>query len=54
MTRVVRPPHQLLQRCLNLVLALGIKRARRLVEQQHRRIAQQRPGDGDALALATR
>ena len=34
-----------------LALALGVERAGRLVEQQQRRIAQDRPGDRDALAL---
>src|SRR5439155_3324274 len=31
-----------------------IERARRLIEEQDRRIAQDRPANGDALALATR
>src|SRR5215218_6241363 len=33
-------------------LVLGVEGARRLVEDQERRPAQERPGDGDALALA--
>src|SRR6266536_329709 len=35
-------------------LALVIERARRLVEDQDARVRDQRPGDGDALALAPR
>ena len=51
---VVRPLASALDRLLHRALAFGVERARRLVEQQHRRVAQDRPGDGDALALAAR
>ena len=54
MTMVVRSCHQPLERVLDQPLALGVERGRGFVEQQHRRIAQQRAGDGDALALAAR
>ena len=52
MTRVVRPIEQPLERCLDQPLGFGIERRSRLVEQQQGRVAQQRPGDRDALALA--
>ena len=46
--------HQPVERLLHGKLALGIEGAGRLVEQQDGGIAEQRPGDGDALALAAR
>ena len=36
------------------LLGLAIEAARRLVQQQRRRVSHQRPGDGDALPLAAR
>ena len=44
--------HQAFERLLDELFALGIQGAGRFVEQQDRRIAQQRAGDGDALLLA--
>src|SRR5437660_8203873 len=44
--------HQPVDGLLHQPLRFGIQRARRLVENQNRRIAQQRPRDRDALALA--
>ena len=46
--------HQPVERLLDGQLALGVERAGRLVEQQDGRVAEQRAGDGDALALAAR
>ena len=46
------PAHQALERVLDQGLALGVERGGRLVEQQQRRVAQDRARDGDALALA--
>ena len=46
--------HQPIQRLLDDRLVLRIDRGQRLVEDQDRRVAQQRPGDGDALALPAR
>ena len=46
--------HDLVERLLHQRLALRIERAGRLVEQQDRRVAQDRPGDGDPLPLAGR
>jgi hypothetical protein len=46
--------HQPLERLLHQPLAFGVERAGRLVEQQDRRVAQQRAGDRDALALPAR
>src|SRR3546814_13591443 len=43
-----------LQLALDDLLALGIERRRRLVENQDERIGNQRAGDGEALALAAR
>jgi hypothetical protein len=54
MTSVVRVCHQPVERVLDQPFAFGVERARRFVEQQDRRIAQQRAGNGDALALAAR
>ena len=42
------------ERRLDQPLGLGVERRRRLVEQQHRRVAQHGAGDRDALALAAR
>mmetsp|Transcript_299 Transcript_299/g.1277 ORF Transcript_299/g.1277 Transcript_299/m.1277 type:complete len:434 (+) Transcript_299:101-1402(+) len=39
------------QRLRHQPLRPRVQRARRLVEQQHRRVREQHPGDGDALAL---
>ena len=44
--------HQPIQRLLDDRLVLRIDRGQRLVQHQDRRVAQQRAGDGDALALA--
>ena len=44
--------HQPLERRLHQRLALGVERRGRLVEQQERRVAQDRARDRDALALA--
>ena len=44
--------HQPLERGLHQRLALGIERGGRLVEQEQRRVAQDRARDRDALALA--
>jgi hypothetical protein len=44
--------HEPPQRLLDEDLALGVQRAGRLVEQQDRRVAQDRPGEGDPLALS--
>ena len=54
MTIVVRSVDQPLERALDQPLAFRVERRGRLVEQQQRRVAQQRAGDGDALALAAR
>ena len=43
---------ELAERCLNECLAFGIERARRFIKEQDGRIAQDRAGDRDALALA--
>ena len=45
--------HQLFERFLHHALALGIECRGGLIEQQQRRVAQDRAGDGDALSLAT-
>ena len=52
MTRVVRPLHQAVERVLHGALALRVERRGRLVEEQDRRVLEDRAGDGDALALA--
>ncbi len=44
--------HQAVERLLDHGLALRIDGGQRLVEDQDRRVAQERAGDGDALALA--
>ena len=51
---VVRPAHEPVERLLDQRLALRVHRRQRLVQHQDRRVAQQRAGDGDALALAAR
>ena len=48
------PLHQALERGLHQRLALGVERGGGLVEQQQRRVAQDRARDRDALALAAR
>jgi hypothetical protein len=48
-----RPPdHQAIERGLDRRLVLGVDRRQRFVEQQDRRVAQQRARDREALALA--
>ncbi len=48
-----RPPlHQPVQRLQHQGLALRVERAGRLVEDEHRRVAQHGPGDGNPLSLA--
>ena len=44
--------HDALERALHDRLALGVERARRLVEDQDPRVLQQRARDGQALPLA--
>ena len=44
--------HQPLEPLEELRLGLRVERRRRLVQQQDRRVAEQRPGDPDPLALA--
>ena len=46
------PPDELGDGGLHRHLVEGVERARRLVEQDHGRILEQRPRDGDALPLA--
>ena len=53
-TSVVRPAHQQAQLLLHAPLGLVVERRRRLVEDQHRRVLEQRARDGNALALAAR
>ena len=50
----VRLLHDLAHVGLDDALALVVERAGRLVEDQDRRVGGERPGDGDALALAAR
>jgi len=47
------PRHQALQRLLHRTLALRVQRAGGLVQQQDRRVLEQRTRDRDALLLAT-
>ena len=54
MTIVVRPRIADFERGLDHPLAFGVERARRLVEQQQRRVLQHRARDRDALPLAAR
>ena len=49
---VVRPSARLVERLLHGALGLGVQRAGGLVEHQHRRVAQDRARDRDALLLA--
>ena len=42
---------ELLELDLHLVAELAVERAERLVEQQHRRVVDERPSQGDALLL---
>jgi hypothetical protein len=49
-----QPPLQRLQLALHLLAQLQVERAQRLVQQQHLRLADQRAGQGHALALAAR
>ena len=44
--------HQVVQRVLDQPLGFGVERGGRLVEDQDRRVAQERACDGQALALA--
>jgi hypothetical protein len=46
--------HQIFQRFLHDLFALGVERARGFVQDQDARILQQRSRDRDALALTTR
>ena len=46
--------HQFGERRLHQRLVAGVERRGRLVEQQHRRVLEDRAGDGEALALAAR
>ena len=46
------PHHQPVQRLLDDRLVLGIDRGQRLIQHQHRRIPQQRPGDRQTLPLS--
>ena len=46
--------HELLERVLHELLALGIKCARRLVQHEDRRVGEHGARDGDALALPAR
>ena len=48
------PAHEAPERVLDHRLVLRIDRRQRLVQQQDRRVPQQRAGDGDALALPAR
>jgi hypothetical protein len=48
------PLHQQVERLLDGGLVLGVDRRQGLVQHQDRGVAQQRAGDGDALALAAR
>ena len=44
--------HQLAQRLEQALAGLGVEAGRGLVEDQHRRVGEQRAGDRDPLALA--
>ena len=54
MTKRRAVAHQHRQRVLHQPLRLGIERRGRFVEHEDRRVAQQRAGNGQALALAAR
>src|SRR5207244_751354 len=43
--------HQMIERGLYQDLAFGIERGGRFIEQEERRLAQDRPGNGDTLPL---
>ena len=51
---VVRPCHHVAQRGVDLLLGRGVDRRRGVVEHQDPRVGEERPGQGDALALAAR
>ena len=51
---VVRPDLEPVERVLDEPLRFVVERAGRLVEEQDRRVLEDRPGDRDALALAAR
>ena len=53
-TSVVRPWHRRCDRILHQPLGFGIERRGRLVEQDDRRVLDQRARDRDALALPAR
>ena len=46
--------HQRFERALHQSFAFGVEGRGRLVQKQHRRVFQDRAGDGEALALAAR
>ena len=48
------PAHHLAERGADLVLLGGVDRRGGVVEDQHARVGEDGPGDGDALALAAR
>jgi len=50
-TMVLRPAIRLARPCWHQTLILRVQSTRRLIQQQQRRIAQDRTRDGDALAL---
>ncbi len=54
MTSVVRFFVNFAERLLHQPLRFGVERARRLVEQQDRRVLEDGPGERQALALAAR
>ena len=54
MTNVVRPVHEPRHRALDEHLGARVDRARRLVEDEDRRVGQERAGDGQQLLLAGR
>ena len=51
---VVRPCHHLAQAVLDRLLGARVDRGGRVVEDQHARLGEQRPGDRDPLTLAAR
>ena len=53
MTKRRPPRHHLLQRLLELDLRAGVESRGGLVENEDRRILEQRAGDGQALALSS-
>ena len=46
--------HEVLERLLDVLLRLGVERAGSLVEEEHRRVLEERTGNLDALFLTTR